>query len=206
MSPRRTRALMVAAFIGVVLVLVYKRHDAGLQAGEFYSRTASGLGHTQNAGQAPLEPAKGMGSLGSMRIDHDGDGTIDKDDEETALQIAERLREAEEKAKSLANSKSPHRPDDPAKLVGVGNAAGSGPAPAHDQDVVRDVDATSASQAGAGDKLKEKDRLKEDQEVDDELDSILRRAPGKFPSPALAFFPPPLPSPSFFFFFFATCQ
>lgn len=55
--------------------------------------------------------------------DKDGDGTVDKDDELLAEEMAARVRAAEKKAKELANAKA-LKPDSPSEVVGVGSSAG----------------------------------------------------------------------------------
>ncbi|KAJ2906096.1 putative glutaredoxin-c4 precursor protein [Zalerion maritima] len=178
-SQRRMRLMTIAAFIFVALLFYYGRHDDS----DFYSRTVNGLDRKQGdtTGHTGPDPAK-IGGMGNPRIDHDDDGHVGEDDEQTALKMAERLREAEQRAKDLANSKSPNRPDNPEKLVGVGNAAGTGDyEPAQKQDVLVDADdpinVKKVEDDEEEDTKAENIPTKEDHEIEDELDSILRRAP-----------------------------
>lgn len=180
-SQRRLRAIVLAAMTCVFLLFYYSRHEES----DFYERTVNGLDRSREGSGQQIPDAAKIGGMGNPRIDHDDDGSVDEDDEQVAQQMAERLREAEQQAKDLANSKSPNPPDNPEKLVGVGNAAGTGD---HDragnQDVLAEVEDTASVQTteeqvepetGSGGKALSQD----DQEIEDELDSILARAPSK---------------------------
>jgi hypothetical protein len=92
----------------------------------------------------------------------------------------QRLQDAAKEAKEKANAKAP-KPDNPADIVGVGSAAEEG-------------GKNSVSEPGAGGRKKwstegdqkvvkeEKAESEEDHEVEVELNSILRKAPGMFAS------------------------
>ncbi|KAI1330912.1 hypothetical protein F5Y16DRAFT_361571 [Xylariaceae sp. FL0255] len=79
---------------------------------DFYSKTTNGL-NKQHGGSVAHANLK----------DHDGDGSVDEDDEKLAREMGDRLRAAEQKAKDLANAKAPHKPDSPGDVVGVGSSA-----------------------------------------------------------------------------------
>lgn len=64
-------------------------------------------------GRAPAPAGKGPGGGGEGK----GEG------EAAAREMTDRLKEAEKKAKDLANSKAPLKPDSPAAVIGVGSSA-----------------------------------------------------------------------------------
>lgn len=83
----------------------------------------------------------------------------DEDDEAVARAMAERLKLAEQKARSSANSKGPHKPDAPEDVVGVGSSA--------------------SGQVKKGDGKEKVIENDEDHEVETELNSILKKSPGE---------------------------
>lgn len=118
----------------------------------------------------------GKGSSADENLkDHDGDGSVDEDDEILAQEMADRLRAAEQQAKEQANAKSPLRPDAPSDVVGVGSSAGGqtkGKYRISKQDA--DADADGEDEDGKEDD-KEDD---EDSEVEVVLRQILKKSPG----------------------------
>ncbi|KAI0525790.1 thioredoxin-like protein [Xylaria bambusicola] len=128
-SPRRVRFLMVTVLAVVVTILFYTskaRHTTSRDPrtlNSFFGKTVNGLDQRhKNDGQIVIG-GKGLTKDDSLK-DHDGDGSVDEDDEQLAQQMAERLRAAEQQAKDLANAKSPLKPDAPSEVVGVGSSAG----------------------------------------------------------------------------------
>lgn len=117
----------------------------------------------------------GKGSSADENLkDHDGDGSVDEDDEILAQEMADRLRAAEQQAKEQANAKSPLRPDAPSDVVGVGSSAGGqtkGKYRISKQDA--DADADGEDEDGKEDD-KEDD---EDSEVEVVLRQILKKSP-----------------------------
>ena len=121
-SPRRVRLFFYTVLAGVVVLLFFTsslrqsqpRDDRTIQ--DFYHKTKSAMDRTRNGGSA------GVGQK-VIAHDHDADGDIDEDDEIMAKEMAERLRQAEQKAKDNANAKAPNKPDVPRKVIGVGSSA-----------------------------------------------------------------------------------
>ncbi|SPO00921.1 related to glutaredoxin [Cephalotrichum gorgonifer] len=100
-SPRRLRFLCIALLAGVIITMLWtsqQRHSA----------------------TRPLPRDLTDHSPG---IDRDADGDVDIGDAAAAREMTGRLKQAELKAKDLANSKSPLKPDLPSEVIGVGSAA-----------------------------------------------------------------------------------
>ncbi|KAK4086232.1 hypothetical protein Purlil1_9317 [Purpureocillium lilacinum] len=186
-SPRRLRLVMLAAILTVVLILFYssglddsKKDTRSFQ--DFYHKTMDGMSKKGSTsppspqGQAVLDSKTGA-KAGHIPADTDGDGDVDEDDRRASAGTKERLRQAEQKAKDLANEKSPLKPDPPSEVVGKGNSA--------------DGQVKKPAAGGAGTVGKAKDapakESKEEKEIDAELNAILKKAPGTFspsyPSP-----------------------
>ncbi|UNI15024.1 hypothetical protein JDV02_001597 [Purpureocillium takamizusanense] len=173
-SPRRLRLVMLAAIVTVVLILFYssglddsKKDTRSFQ--DFYHKTMDGMSSNKKSsppppGQAVLDSKTGV-RAGHIPADTDGDGDVDDDDRRASAGTKERLRQAEQKAKDLANEKSPLKPDPPSEVVGKGNSADG-------QVKKKPADAGS----GVG-KTKDAPLSKEEQEMDAELNAILKKAP-----------------------------
>lgn len=175
--------------IGVVFVLFY---TSSLRADEvkdertiqdFYHKTVNGLKHKEPPNQAVLDQNKPK-AVGHVPVDKDADGDVDADDEKLAKDMAGRLKAAEEKAKELANKKSPLKPDAPSEVVGKGNSAAG-------QDKKKE-------KAGAGkevvkDSADDTKKTESDEEhaVEVELNTILKKSPGRIRP-----YPPFLPGPA----------
>ncbi|KAI0391633.1 hypothetical protein F5Y17DRAFT_400218 [Xylariaceae sp. FL0594] len=139
-SARRLRVFMIAAFAIVFTVLYFTsqvRHSSSSSSdprtiNSFFGKTVNGLDQRRRNGGAQVVMMSGKGSSSSSKSnnnkdnnlkDHDGDGTVDEDDERLARQMAERLKAAEQQAKDQANAKAPLKPDRPSDVVGVGSSA-----------------------------------------------------------------------------------
>jgi len=162
----------------VVLVIYTTSGNEASQ--DFYHKTVVGMTNNQANGDK-FDPSK-IGGLGTPRLDHDQDGSIGKDDERTAEEVGERLREAEQKAKNLANSKAPNPPDNPEKLVGVGNSANKGDTPPGNQQVIAGPDSATASKDSSAEETagsaEEDSTISEmRKKVDAEFNSIIKKAP-----------------------------
>ncbi|KAI0430423.1 thioredoxin-like protein [Xylaria sp. FL1042] len=128
-SPRRVRFLMVMVLAIVVTILFFTskmrqptpRDPRTLNS--FFGKTVNGLDQRRSSGGQILMSGKGLTSDKNLK-DHDGDGSVDEDDEKLAQEMAERLRAAEQQAKEQANAKAPLKPDAPSDVVGVGSSAG----------------------------------------------------------------------------------
>ncbi|KAH8158715.1 hypothetical protein CIB48_g9524 [Xylaria polymorpha] len=128
-SPRRLRFFFITVLAIVVTILFFtsqKRHSAPRDPrtiNSFFGKTVNGL--DQRHGTAGQVVMSGKGSSADPNLkDHDGDGSVDEDDEKLAQDMAERLRAAEQQAKEQANAKAPLKPDAPSVVVGVGSSAG----------------------------------------------------------------------------------
>lgn len=155
-SPRRMRALMYIVLAGVVTLLFFTSQARHSRDADFYSRTVDALG------------SKSRGNDKSHQVvishDHDADGDIDGDDAKMAKEMADRLKQAEKKAKENANAKAPNKPDAPGAVIGVGSAAGGQHKGVPDEDG----------------KVKE---TAEEHEIEVELNTILKKSPGKNTEP-----------------------
>ncbi|KAL3961898.1 hypothetical protein ACCO45_003421 [Purpureocillium lilacinum] len=172
-SPRRLRLVMLAAILTVVLILFYssglddsKKDTRSFQ--DFYHKTMDGMSKKGSAsppspqGQAVLDSKTGA-KAGHIPADTDGDGDVDEDDRRASAGTKERLRQAEQKAKDLANENL----TPPSEVVGKGNSA--------------DGQVKKPAAGGAGTVGKAKDapakESKEEKEIDAELNAILKKAP-----------------------------
>jgi uncharacterized membrane protein YdfJ with MMPL/SSD domain len=159
-SQRRFRAITYLVLAAVVILLYFTsqaRHSRNADTRslqDFYSKTVNAM-----------DKGHGAGTHGGQKAvaDHDvdADGDIDEDDAIVAKQMADRLRQAEQKAKDSAQAKGPNKPESPQEVIGVGSSAGG--------------QNRHAQEAKAGTEAEEPE---EDHEVDLVLDSILKKSPG----------------------------
>lgn len=165
--------------IGVVFVLFY---TSSLRSGEasdsrsvqdFYHKTVEGLNKKPPPGQAVLDQNKGK-AAGHAPTDKDADGDIDEDDAKLAKDMQERLKAAEDKAKESANKKAPLKPDAPSEVVGKGNSAAGQDKKKEKTGTAKDVSAESPKE-----EKKEKEETAEEHAVEVELNSILKKSPGR---------------------------
>ncbi|KAI1755638.1 thioredoxin-like protein [Xylaria castorea] len=128
-SPRRLRFFFIMVLAIVITILFFasqKRHSAPRDPrtiNDFFGKTVHGLDQRHGTGGQVVMSGKGSSANANLK-DHDGDGSVDEDDEKLAQEMAERLRAAEQQAKDQANAKSPLKPDAPSDVVGVGSSAG----------------------------------------------------------------------------------
>lgn len=180
-SPRRVRLLILATIGTFIFILFYTsgfdaHHDAETYTGqEFIKKTQNAM--SANEAPAPVVDFATGEKAGQPHHDKDGDGDIDEDDKELASQMQERLKAAEAEAKGKANEKGGLRPDPPKKVVGVGSSA-------EGQNKDKIVKPAAGEQGGAAAAAAEKKpetetRSKEAIEARAELDSILKKSPGK---------------------------
>ncbi|PNY23228.1 Monothiol glutaredoxin-6, partial [Tolypocladium capitatum] len=172
-SPRRLRLLMLATVVTVIVVLCYTSgFDAGKKDSrtiqDFYHKTVDGLskGGGTPPGQAVVD-AKTGNRAGHIPADRDGDGDVDDDDKKATARTKERLKEAEQKAKDLANEKA-LRPDPPSEVIGKGNSAEG------QVKKVKGGSDTGSTAKGKGTPPKE---TKEQHDTEVEMNSILKKAP-----------------------------
>lgn len=168
----------MGVLIGVVFVLFY---TSSLRANEvkdertiqdFYHKTVNGLKHKQPPGQAVLEGNKPK-AAGHVPVDKDADGDVDADDEKLAKDMQGRLKAAEDKAKELANKKSPLKPDAPSDVVGKGNSAAG---------QKKKEKTANGKEVTETDEEEKKDESDEEHAVEVELNSILKKSPGMLTS------------------------
>ncbi|KAF6845334.1 glutaredoxin domain-containing protein [Colletotrichum musicola] len=173
-SPRQLRTLLIGVLIGVVFVLFY---TSSLRSNEvkdertiqdFYHKTVNGL-NKKPPGQAVLDQNSGK-AAGHIPVDKDADGDVDADDEKLAKEMAGRLKAAEDKAKELANKKSPLKPDAPSEVVGKGNSAAG-------QDKKEKKPAGKDNEVAKEKTKEEKEETDEEHAVEVELNSILKKSP-----------------------------
>ncbi|KAK4230741.1 putative monothiol glutaredoxin-6 precursor [Podospora fimiseda] len=147
-SQRRIRALLYIALAGFVTLLFFTSQARHSRDVDFYSKTVDALGRNRGGDKSQV----------IIPHDHDADGDIDEDDTKMAKEMAERLRQAEQKAKENANAKAPNKPDAPEAVIGVGSAAGG-------------------QHQGAPDKDGKVKETAEEHEIEVELNSILQKSP-----------------------------
>lgn len=123
-----------------------------------------------------------MNGLGKQEVAEAGRG---EDDEKVAKEMAQRLKDAADKAKDNANAKA-FKPDPPSQVVGKGNAAeGQGERSVAGR---KKIGGEKGSQEVVMEK-EDEEETKEDLEVKAELNAILKKSPSmclfpKYPSPA----------------------
>jgi hypothetical protein len=156
-SQRRLRVLVYLVFAGFVTLLFFTskaRHARDVDRHslhDFFSKTKNAM-DKQHPGEKVM-----------AGHDVDADGDIDKDDDILAKQMADRLRQAEQKAKDSAEAKGPTKPDMPEKVIGVGSSASG---------------QQKRPPKAEGKAEEEEETETEDHEVEAELNSILKKSPG----------------------------
>ncbi|KAM7190274.1 Thioredoxin-like fold [Naviculisporaceae sp. PSN 640] len=158
-SPRRIKLFFYIIIAGTITFLLFTsrhrqthppRDPRTIQ--DFYYKTKNAMDRGGGGGAG-----SGAGRQQVIAHDHDADGDIDEDDEMMAKQMAERLRQAEQKAKDNANAKAPNKPDLPSEVIGVGSSA------------------DGQHKKGLADP--DHEETKEEHEVEIELSSILKKSP-----------------------------
>lgn len=182
-SPRRVRLLILATLGTFIFILFYtsgfdSHRDAEAYGNqEFIKKTQHAMGGDSPPGQAVVDSQTGQ-KAGHIPADKDGDGDVDEDDKEMAVQMQERLKAAELEAKDKANEKGGLRPDPPRNVVGVGSSAEG-----QDKDKVAKPASGGKDVVGGASNEKQpqaETKTKEQLEARDELDSILKKSPGKW--------------------------
>lgn len=165
-SMRRVKVFGILVFLFVVTLLFYtasQRQQGDLATGsDFYSKTKNALERNPVGGGSSTA---GKGKQGTA-------GTGSSDEEGVAKAMAERLREAAQVAKDNANAKAP-KPDPPSSVVGIGSAA---------EGAERGVAGRKKYNSGAEaqEPIKDDEQKKEDEAVQNELNSILKKAPSEY--------------------------
>ncbi|EGZ77023.1 glutaredoxin [Neurospora tetrasperma FGSC 2509] len=118
-SQRRMRALLYIALAGFITLLFFTSRARHAQEPDprsiqdFYHKTKSAMEGSRIGGGS----RRGQAVVGTQKVEFDEDDAI------VAKAMQERLRKAEQMAKSNANAKAPNKPDDPEAVVGVGSSA-----------------------------------------------------------------------------------
>lgn len=141
------RLLLYVVLAGVVTLLFFTSRQREFR--EMDPRTLQDFYH------------KTMGAMNDRSSSGGGGAVDDPEAEKLAKEMTERLKEAEQKAKDLANAKAPNKPDDPVKIVGVGSSAGG-------QKKIGSVSDEGGESETA-----------EDHEAEEVLDEMLQKSPGK---------------------------
>jgi hypothetical protein len=144
------RIFGVIVFCAVVYVLYLTSNARHTRSPDFYSKTKQALDRDRGP-HHPHGPHKGVG--------------IDNEDEALAIDLANRLKEAEQAAKDNANAKSP-RPE------GIDSTRDKAKA------VVQDIKPEKAT-SDTKEKVMDKDGSPEDYDVEGEMNEILKRSPSK---------------------------
>lgn len=150
---------MYIAIAGIVTLLFFtsqarhSRESDTRSIRDFYHKTVNAMDRG-NGGSIPGKQQQQV----IPAHDHDADGDIDEDDEIMARQMAERLKQAEQKAKDSANAKAPNKPDLPGAIVGVGSSA-------------------SGQHKGEPDGKGKVEETAEEHEIEVELNAILKKSP-----------------------------
>ena len=168
------RLLVLAAFGTAIVILFYtsglrSAQDVDGKVQDFYHKTMNAMENRVGHGQAVLDQQTGL-RAGTIPADRDGDGDIDEDDTRSGREMQQRLKAAEQEAKDKANSKSPLPPDPPSNVIGVGSAAGG-----------QDKKGKSVGDGPVDSKADSKGpaETQEERIAEVELDSILKKSPGK---------------------------
>ena len=170
---------MLAAVTTLIIIFFYtsriesKTGREGRSLQDFYDRTVNAmdkgerLQQQQQQQQPPAEAPNSPPSTNPLPVaDRDRDGDIDADDEIMGVEMQERLKAAELRAKEHANSRAGFKPDPPSDVVGVGSAAqGQGE---HSDDG-----------SSSGDSEKSEAQV----HAETELNSILKKSPSTYPAP-----------------------
>lgn len=147
------RALLYIALAGFITLLFFTSRARHAQEPDprsiqdFYHKTKSAMEGSRIGGGS----RRGQTVVGTQKVEFDEDDAI------VAKAMQERLRKAEQMAKSNANAKAPNKPDDPEAVVGVGSSA-------HGQ-----------NHLGKGDSVE----TEEHHAILEELRSILKKSPSK---------------------------
>jgi hypothetical protein len=149
-SKRRMRVFGVLVFCVVFYVLYLTSNSRHTRSPDFYSKTKEAL----DRDKGPYHP----------HAPHNGIG-IDNDDEAVAMDLANRLKDAEQAAKDNANAKSPR----PEGMDAVGDKT---------KPVVQDI-APDKATGDKKDKALHNDESTEDYDVEGEINRLLKRSPSE---------------------------
>ena len=149
-SMRRMRIFGVLVFCIVFYVLYLTSNSRHTSSLDFYSKTKQAL----DRDRGPHHPHAPQNALG-----------IDNDDEALAMDLASRLKDAEQAAKDNANAKSPR----PESMGAAGYKA---------KPVAQDIVAEKAT-ADKKEEVLSKAESTEDYDVEQEMNHLLKRSPSK---------------------------
>ncbi|KAI0206429.1 thioredoxin-like protein [Astrocystis sublimbata] len=173
-SPRRLRYFFITVLAIVITILFFtsqRRQSTPRDPrtiNSFFGKTVNGLDQQNGAAGQLVMSGKGSSANNLNLKDHDGDGSVDEDDEKLAQEMADRLKAAEQQAKDQANAKAPHKPDAPGDVIGVGSSAGG-----------QKKGKSRISKQEEDEEDEEQDETKVDQDASAEvtLRNILKRSP-----------------------------
>ncbi|RWA06639.1 hypothetical protein EKO27_g8461 [Xylaria grammica] len=140
----------------------------------FFGKTVNGLDQRRHGASGQIVMSGKGSSTDENLKDHDGDGSVDEDDEILAQEMADRLRAAEQQAKEQANAKAPLKPDAPSDVVGVGSSAGGQKKGKYR---ISKQDAEDKKENEDEDEKEDDQEADEDSEVEVALHQILGRSP-----------------------------
>ncbi|KKA27241.1 hypothetical protein TD95_003172 [Thielaviopsis punctulata] len=202
-SQRRFRTYIVLA---VVVFIIYYLTPSHSDPQDFYRKTMQAMGGSGSSSSSSsgggasgpaLPPAQGPQHPPIPdALEHKE--TTDTGDAQVVKHMSDRLKDAEARAKNLANKKSPLKPDTPSDVVGVGSSAGgqNGKKGAKQKDAAAvDSPHTVQGEVATGTRIQDQKELAgshvvsenttppkaeesaEQHEAELELTSILKRAP-----------------------------
>jgi glutaredoxin len=183
-SSRRVRLFTITVIVIVVTILFFtsqKRQSSPQDPrtiNSFFGKTVNGLDNRHGGGKGQVVMSGKGSSTDANLKDHDGDGSVDEDDEILAQEMAERLRAAEQQAKDQANAKAPLKPDPPSNVVGVGSSAG-GQTKGKSRISKENAEDVEEDDEKEVKKKKNKDEeVNEDSEVEVTFNQIMKKSPG----------------------------
>lgn len=179
---RRLKVITLLFVITLVLFLFYRSSStpSASAVDDFYHKTKTALDHDKEDHTAHILKAsqvKDKNTNTDNIQDVPGTGTEKKGKaEEGKGDTKQRLQDAAKEAKDKANAKAP-KPDPPSSVIGVGSASGEKNGEAK---VVGDAGRKKWNTGEEQKIVKEdkEDESEEDHEVELELNSILKKAPG----------------------------
>lgn len=173
------RLLCVAVLAGIVMTMLWTSHQHRSSLTTDYETPDFG-----RPGAAKDRHGKTVVDPQGINADRPAGGGSEAADSE---EVADRLKAAEQEAKGIAQAKAPLKPDSPRLVVGVGSSADGQDAALKQHDA--DGEPKGAAAGGS--------ETEEEHKAEQELRSILKRAPGMTTN---SFFLAQLPKPDFSLF------
>lgn len=186
-SLRRLKIISLLFVVSITLILFYRSSTSSSHSvsADFYHKTKTALDldkedHTSH--KKPSSKAEAVAEALGSKV-----GEVKED-------TKQRLQDAAKEAKDKANAKAP-KPDNPASIIGVGSAEEGGVGSAASGKGVSEPGSGGRKKWNTGDDkqtvVKEDEKESdEDHEVEVELNSILKKAPGMYLHAAPNILPP----------------